>query len=247
MNRLLTPRLAAALMRVTLLWPFVWSGTMLIACVIIILLFYQETHADGVLIVNTDYEELSQDSSDEQHEEGLSLLGEHEPIHDLSRPDEQSRVSDPCDRGASTTKSSIPALRTMWWRAQGGLLTRLFSPKTASFCLAAFLLKRIAFTSEGFIFQYTSEKFGWKLEDTTWLRIAAGVGAVITTMIICPLLTFFCTQRGYNTHRLDLWIIRICLVVLFASFLLAFEAPTSAWLFPGMRDLLTPLRGRADT
>ena len=221
-------------MRVALLWPFVWSGTMLAACVIIILLFYQEVYPDGMLPGKRDYQELPQDSLDEQHEDGLDLLGEQEPIHDLNQPEEQSRVFDPRDGGMSAATPSIPAFRTMWWRAQGGLLTRLFSPKTASFCLAAFLLKRIAFTSEGFIFQYTSEKFGWKLEDTTWLRIAAGIGAVITTMMICPLLTFFCARRGYNTHNLDLWIIRTCLMVLCASFLLAFEAPTAAWLFPGL-------------
>ena len=147
-------------------------------------------------------------------------------------------------RGNDDDKTERPLLALIghWWKIERVLLARLFATRTAYFCLAGFLLKRIAFTSEGFIFQYASEKFGWKLRETTWLRVSAAAGAIVTTLIICPLLSWFCKRKRYSTHKLDLWIVRVCLIVLCISFMMAFKAPLASWLFPGSLLDLYPTR-----
>ena len=203
---------------------------------ILIWLLYQDPSSNGQSNPNLDYQELPRDSFDEQqdHPQGSSPSEESVQEHiQRGQRDDQNRSSSPWNNDERPSNQSLSMVCNSWWRQAHTLLSRLFSSRIAAFCLAGFLFKRIAFTSEGFIFQYTSEKFGWRLRDTTWLRITAGVGAVVTTMMICPLLTVFCKRKNYDTHKLDLWIVRVCLIVLCVSFMTAFKASKAAWLFPG--------------
>jgi len=127
------------------------------------------------------------------------------------------------------TSFPIPKRERESGRNRGNMLDRfkqkasdlwlLFRGPAARFCLAAFFLKRVAFTSEGFMFQYASEKFGWELAQTTWLRVASALGAVFVTLVICPgLIWFFTTKREVSSHVLGLNIIRVAFVVLIISF-----------------------------
>ena len=232
-NRLLTPRIAAALMSVALLWPFFWSFAIFGGCVLLVTIFYQEMTFRGPDITKRGYGQLRRDSTDEQQAAFLRSP-QRDSEHDDSSESEHSGDPNSAYQKNPSRRNTCFALQSSWWREQRTLLLRLFGSRTAAFCLACFLFKRIAFTSEGFIFQYTSEKFGWKLRETTWLRISAAIGAIVTTMIICPTLSTVCKRKGFNTHKLDLWIIRVCLIVLCAAFMMAFEAPSAAWLFPAM-------------
>ena len=227
-NRLLTPRIATALMDVDLLWPFFCSFAILLACILLIWLFYQELPLSEVSKGGGDYDPLPQESYDGQG----SRLSSSSNSRSTTLTDPLSGSYHISDDQARYARSPS-ALNTAWWWETNRLISRLFSPPTATFCLAGMLFKRIAFASEGFIFQYTSEKFGWKLKETTWLRFSAAIGAIVTTMMVCPLLTQLCKRNGYNTHKLDLWIIRVCLGVLVLSFLIAFEAPSASWLLLG--------------
>ena len=109
-----------------------------------------------------------------------------------------------------------------------------FNSPVTHFCLAAFFFNRVAFTSEGFMFQYASEKFGWELCRTTWLRVASASGAVFTTLAVCPLLAFTLTNRGYAAHKLDMNVIRICLAILVLSFFAAWLADSGLLLVFGI-------------
>ena len=53
-------------------------------------------------------------------------------------------------------------------------------------------------------------------------------------MLICPMLTNCARLRNYNTHLLDLGIVRTCLIVLFFSFFTAFEVTSGVWLLIAM-------------
>ena len=91
------------------------------------------------------------------------------------------------------------------------------------FCFSTFFIKSVGMASEGFVFQYASEKFGWTLQKTTWLRTALASGAVSATLIGWPLATGVLSRMGILASRLDLLIIRVSLLLLTVFF-------TMAWL-----------------
>lgn len=101
------------------------------------------------------------------------------------------------------------------------------------FCLVAYMLKRIAFASEGFMFQYASEKFLWPLQQTTWLRVAQASGAIVATLLLCPLATLILSSPRAGdipAHVVDLGIIRSALLILTISFFSAWKAPSAMYL-----------------
>jgi hypothetical protein len=106
----------------------------------------------------------------------------------------------------------------------------LFEHPASKFCSIAYFLKRIAFASEAFMFQYASEKFLWALYQTTWLRVAQACGAVTVTLIVYPLLTLYLSRRGVASRITDLSLIRSSLLILMLSFFFAWKSP-SAILF----------------
>lgn len=119
--------------------------------------------------------------------------------------------------------------------------TFLNNPVT-HFCLAAFFFKRVAFISEGFMFQYAFENFGWDLRCTKWLRVASASGAIFTTLAVCPLLAFTLTNRVYAAHELDMNVIRTCLAIPVLSFFSAWLADLGLLLISGMALLPFPFR-----
>ncbi len=117
----------------------------------------------------------------------------------------------------------------------------LFNSPASHFCLAAFFVKRVAFASEGFVFQYASEKFLWPLHQTTWLRTAAACGAVVATLIACPATFSFFKAQGFAAHKLDLNTLRISLMILLLSFFCAWKASSGLVLILGMFKKSPPL------
>lgn len=108
-----------------------------------------------------------------------------------------------------------------------------FDNGKARFCLAAFFLKKIAFASEGFMFQYASEKFGWRLRDTTWLRVTSAVGAVFATLVAGPLANRWARSCGVSSGRANLGIIRASLMVLVWSFAGAWASTSGLYFLVG--------------
>ena len=109
----------------------------------------------------------------------------------------------------------------------------LFHSPTSHFCLATFFVKRIAFASEAFVFQYASEKFLWPLHRTTYLRVATASGAIFATLVACPLSLSILAGRGFAAPKLDLNAVRISLMIVLVSFFCAWKADTGLMLALG--------------
>jgi hypothetical protein len=221
-------------MKIGIYWPFITSFTLLAATIVV------TTLIDEVAVpVKDDQSEIEYEGVPSEEDIGSST-GDEEYSHKPGpRPNpglgQSSFTASSSTQLLGKLEREAPSLTSFaWWQDTMTQILELFSTPTARICLIAFLVKRIAFTSEGFIFQYASEKFRWKLADTTWFRVSAAIGAILTTMLICPMLTIFARSRNYNTHLLDFWIVRTSLIVLFFSFFTAFEATSGAWLLVAM-------------
>ena len=233
-HRLVTPLLAASLMKIGIYWPFITSFTLLAMTIVVTTLIDELAVPMEDSQSNIEYEGVPSEErirSSTGHEEHLHEPGPR-PNPSLGQSSVTGRSSMPLLRKLSCEAPSLISLT--WWQDTMSQILELFSTPTARFCLISFLVKRIAFTSEGFIFQYASEKFQWKLADTTLFRASAAIGGILTTTLICPMLTNCARSRNYNTHLLDFWIVRTCLIVLFFSFFTAFEATSGAWLLVAM-------------
>ena len=96
------------------------------------------------------------------------------------------------------------------------------------FCFLGFLVKRVAFTSEFLMFQYTSEILDKPLEETAWIRIPLGFSATLVTSLCLPI--FFQGLEGRQAKDDNLaWemrAVRTSLFVLMAGFGLYWIAST---------------------
>lgn len=210
-------------MNTSLYTPFWVSMSMLCACLLLLVL----TSEAG------DYKKGSQHERNAAPE--LSPLSEEQTSQDIApllQPAE-SRVPSP----NSIRSSSIS------WKdfiaASFQQIAFLFHNPASQFCLAVFFFKRVAFTSEGFMFQYASERFNWTLQKTSWLRVANASGAIFATMIAWPLLTSLFVSKGTVAHRVNLNSVRLSLGVVSLSFFFAWEAWTGLpFLFGGSSKLL---------
>jgi hypothetical protein len=204
--RLTTPRIATALMESSLYAPFWVSGALSIT-IIIITPFIQEAETPLQL-------EPSENSS------LLASTNENDPTD--ARPEDAADIN--------------PQDQERWYSnlfTQATQIPSIFPNRPAKFCVLVIFLKRIGFASEGFAFQYTSAKFGWQLRETTWLRVAAAVGAILIVMI-APLTTQILVRRGMNTHTVDLNFMRFALVTLSVSFFGAYRASSGMMMGVGM-------------
>ena len=95
------------------------------------------------------------------------------------------------------------------------------------FCYLGFYLKSVAMANEAFVFQYLSERFNWLLRETTILHFALSFGAVLSTLVIGPLVSSRLTHRGLPTRTIDLGIISASLAVLTVCFIIAWQTESS--------------------
>jgi hypothetical protein len=59
-------------------------------------------------------------------------------------------------------------------------------------CFVIFFLKRVAFTSESFIFQYASVRLGWELRQTAQLQFVQASGQFWSRQYCCQFLQLMC-------------------------------------------------------
>lgn len=107
-----------------------------------------------------------------------------------------------------------------------------------------FLLKRVAFASvsEAFIYQYASERFKMKLSQTFGIRLTEIVGALVTTIVILPLVTHLWHAGQTYLARRDLWIARGSIILLIGCFISVFRATSITSVYSGMRYSLAFVR-----
>jgi len=89
------------------------------------------------------------------------------------------------------------------------------------FVLMVYLLKRIAFASEGLSFQYASGKMGIALSVTAWLRLLNVLGAISAVSLLLPVLeragTWVTPEKDQMGMRLSLAIAALGFFVIFFS------------------------------
>lgn len=180
-NRLIAPRISAVIMSRSLYAPFLVAITVDSFCLVLINFIpfsIPSTRSCFALVED-------QDSTSFQDPDDLSPTTAHAEMALIA----QSPVPSPANK--TTVKSA-------WSRALESISNAsvLFEHPASKFCSIAYFLKRIAFASEAFMFQYASEKFLWALYQTTWLRVAQACGAVAVTLIVYPLLTLYLSRRG---------------------------------------------------
>jgi hypothetical protein len=157
-----------------------------------------------------------------------------------------SSPSSPIDNDNNNNKNDDQKLSTILKTA-----VLLLKHPASRFCFTTYILKRIAFASEGFMFQYASEKFLWPLHQTTWLRVGQASGAILATLVLCPLIMSVFSKTTIATdgderkrscarfpaHAIDLTMIRSALVILTLSFFAAWKAPSAVYLVIGTSHL----------
>ncbi|MCJ1382411.1 hypothetical protein MMC17_005524 [Xylographa soralifera] len=95
---------------------------------------------------------------------------------------------------------------------------RVVSEPQILLCLHIFFLKRAGFQSQPFVYQYASEKFGLKLEQTPWVRSALSISSVLVVGIVLPLATWYLHAAGFRSRSIGLGVIRGSLMLLTVSF-----------------------------
>ena len=147
-SRLIAPPIAAALMKMNIVAP-IWLSLAL----------------QGICLILVNGRKIPQESSSEHKYTTVSnggpeasQLAETTTTSTLSSPlvlpPNRSQCSTIYDKFTTLSYVMIHKLKQ---------IAALFSTSPPRFCLVAFIVKRIAFASESFMFQYASEKFSWPL------------------------------------------------------------------------------------
>ena len=96
-------------------------------------------------------------------------------------------------------------------------------------CFLLFFLKRTAFMSEIFFYQYASAKFDLEIRQTPWLRSIKEVTAILILSLVLPTITTHFQSR-YDSQKIDLSVLRGSLFTMVISFLTVYVA-SSSWFF----------------
>lgn len=101
--------------------------------------------------------------------------------------------------------------------AKEKLLKILSIPQIVT-CLVIFPLKRAGFQSQPFIYQYASERFRLKLQQTPWFGAARSGSSVIVVGAVLPILTNLLRKTGLQQNSIDLGVLRGTALVLTTTF-----------------------------
>lgn len=119
------------------------------------------------------------------------------------------------------------------WRQPLGEIIDLFHVPTLPFVFLLFLFKPIGLISKAFTYQFASESFGWKISQTTWLRVSQAAGSSLVTLILLPLFNAVLIRRGHRAQKLDLNTIQGSLCVAAVGFGILWQARASWMLVVG--------------
>jgi hypothetical protein len=92
-------------------------------------------------------------------------------------------------------------------------LTTMFKHSGLCMIFAAFLLKRIAHTSESFIYQFASEILNLELRRTAAVDFSKYIGSKIVTSILLPGFSYHWSLRGTQGPSRDHWVCRCSVLV----------------------------------
>ena len=217
-NRITAPPIAASLMSISLYAPFWLSLAVQVVCMVAV-------YATKGPTQGTSHQEYTAVSNTEPVSPAFEAITASSrspsPTMLFQRPSQSSAV-----------KHKMSGWNVLSMRKAKDI-AKLFKTPASWFCLVAFFVKRNAFASESFIFQYASEKFLWPLRQTTRLRTASGVGSVFALLITWPLVTSILTKKGVPSYKQDLNAIRVSLIIVILSFFWAWRATSGTALIYG--------------
>ncbi|KAL8797710.1 MAG: hypothetical protein Q9195_000062 [Heterodermia aff. obscurata] len=101
-------------------------------------------------------------------------------------------------------------------------------------CLGLSFLRPIAIVSRAFVYQHASERFGWPMSSTTWLRFAQATSSSLATLVLLPLISACLDRRGFRAKRLDLNAIRLSLFITSVGFAIIWRSKASWVLLAGL-------------
>jgi sugar phosphate permease len=110
------------------------------------------------------------------------------------------------------------------------------------FCITGVTLWRLGTVCESFLPQYASEKFHWDLSQTTWLKLASSVGALISTVLLGPCLSHYFLQHGILAQVVNFRLAFSSLVALVISYLGAWMANSKYSLLLGKYGIIYSLK-----
>ena len=225
LDKLVSPPIALLLMARNLYLPSLVSSALTVLC--IVLIRRVENPAEAL-----------ETTSNETYQPSEPLLRENAQLQITRGRDRAPSVDDivdtrgdePADPVDSTSRPDILVTETLLSRSLRRLrniVGTLHSEPIVGFCYVAFYLKSVAMASETFVFQYLSEKFGWPLKETTILRFALSIGAILATLVIGPLVSSRLSRRGVPIPMIDMGIIYVSLFTLTVCFVVAWRAESS--------------------
>lgn len=236
--RFIAPRIAAGLMGVGLLEPF-WLGIGVIALMSsIIPLVVESNRTRPRKISSNDYLPISR--SEGRESETFSRSSSREGSENALAPRPISRQASGETPSRDEPPNNIRQRVSKFLLANFYDITTFLRVPKVLFCLSTVFLKRIGFASSAFAFQYVSERFGWQLHQTTWLRVVSGAGA-IAIGIAAPTITTYVIRTGAYPPLVDLSSIRAALTILCVSFFATWKAASSAMIMFCNVFLLGPM------
>jgi MFS family permease len=129
----------------------------------------------------------------------------------------------------SFTKSSLRRLKQFRSEALSGLTTR-----NLKVCLLIFCLKRLAFTSENFVFQYAWTILDWNLQKTSWIQFTHSLAAIVITAVLLPSLNaLFQIRADGRPTAVDVTAARGSLLVAVLGCVLLWQAQSSTVMILG--------------
>ena len=102
------------------------------------------------------------------------------------------------------------------------------------FCLGLFFSRPIALLSRTFVYQHSSESFGWPMSRTTWLRFSEAVSSSLTTLALLPLLSAYFDQKDHHAKRYELNVIRISLFIAAIGFAIVWQSKDNWMMLAGL-------------
>jgi len=92
-------------------------------------------------------------------------------------------------------------------------LTTMFKHSGLCIIFVGFVLKRIAYTSESFIYQFASERLNLELRRTAAVNFSNYIGSTFVTSILLPGISYHWSLRGTQGPSRDLWVCRFSVLV----------------------------------
>lgn len=120
----------------------------------------------------------------------------------------------------------------IFYQLQNRQLQKLFHIRGIPAILANFAIKRIAFASLAFVFQYASEVLQQDLSRTILIRVFHQISVAVLFTCLLPLFT-----RRLSSPSKDLWIVRVSLILLTVGFFVVWNGRSLFSLVLGMSTL----------